>query len=231
MPEQAALRPIPQRTLRAGIVQTLREAIQCRRLLPGERLSDSELAPQLGVSRSTVREALHQLTHERLVVSAPHRGFFVAGFDLDDLIDLLEMRGLLEGKIAEAVVLELTAADFAELERLAAAIGARVDPAASSAFWGVDLRFHEVIVRHCAKTVLVELWSALSSRLMLLELLFHDTFESSLGDSQARHRAYIEELRARDPRRARRAAEEHYRYPAERLRRLQPRVKEEDGHG
>ena len=76
------MRPVRHRTLRSNIVQTLREAIQQRRLAPGARLSDSELAAQLGVSHSTVREALHQLTHERLVVSAPHRGFFVAGFTL-----------------------------------------------------------------------------------------------------------------------------------------------------
>jgi DNA-binding GntR family transcriptional regulator len=224
------VQPIRHRTLRANIVQTLREAIQQRRLAPGTRLSDSELAAQLGVSHSTVREALHQLTHERLVVSAPHRGFFVAGFTLDDQIDLLEMRGLLEGRIAEAVVHDLTDADLQELEAAAAAIK-RTQEGENGTFWDVDYAFHEIILRRCTKTVLVDLWSSLSSRLMMLELLFHDAFAAGLSDAHVHHLAYIAELRARDPGRARRAAEDHYRNPVECLRRVQAQAKEVAGGG
>lgn len=230
MSAKLVVRPIAHRTLRSSIVQTLREAIQRRRLAPGARLSDSELATQLGVSHSTVREALHQLTHERLVVSTPHRGFFVAGFTLDDLIDLLEMRGLLEGRIAEAVANELTDADFEDLAAAIAAIG-RADEGDHGTFWEADLAFHDVILRRCTKTVLVELWTSLSSRLTMLELLFHETFEAGLGAAQDHHRAYLAELGARDPERARRAAEDHYRHPVERLRRIQTGGKEVSGGG
>jgi DNA-binding GntR family transcriptional regulator len=224
------VQPIRHRTLRANIVQTLREAIQQRRLAPGTRLSDSELAAQLGVSHSTVREALHQLTHERLVVSAPHRGFFVAGFTLDDQIDLLEMRGLLEGRIAEAVAHDLTDADFAALAEAAAAIK-RIQQADNGTFWDADRAFHEIILRRCTKTVVVELWSSLSSRLTMQELLFHDAFMAGLSDAHAHHLAYLEELRTRDPGRARRAAEDHYRNPVECLRRVRARAKEVAGGG
>jgi DNA-binding GntR family transcriptional regulator len=209
-------------------VQTLREAIQQRQLAPGARLSDSELAAQLGVSHSTVREALHQLTHERLVVSAPHRGFFVAGFTLDDLIDLLEMRGLLEGRIAEVVASELTADDFAELAAAVTAIG-RAEQGEREIFWDADRAFHETILRRCKKTILVELWLALSSRLTMLELLFHDAFMAGLAESRAHHLAYLEELRTRDPQRARQAAEAHYRSPIADLRRARAQAKEVAG--
>jgi len=228
--DKKVVRPITHRTLRSSIVQTLREAIQQRRLAPGARLSDSELATQLGVSHSTMREALYQLTHERLVVSTPHRGFFVAGFTLDDLIDLLEMRGLLEGRIAEAVATELTDADLTELAAATAAIG-HADADDRGTFWDTDFVFHEVVLRRCTKTVLVELWMSLSSRLTMLELLFHETFEASLGTSQDHHNAYLAELTARDPERARRAAEEHYRHPVERLRRIQTQAKEVSSGG
>lgn len=222
---EPGLRPIQHRTLRATVAHTLREAIQQRRLLPGARLRDDELALQLEVSHSTVREALQQLTHERLVISAPHRGFFVAGFALGDLIDLLEMRGLLEGRIAEAVVQELTEDDFAALAAAAEAIG-QSTPNDGNAFWEADVAFHEIILRRCNKTILVELWSTLSSRLTMLELVFHDTFAASLSESRSHHFAYFEELRARDPRRARLAAEEHYRHPVEGLRRVQAQAEE-----
>lgn len=228
MSSKPSVRPIRHRTLRSSIVQNLREAIQQHRLAPGTRLSDSELAAQLGVSHSTVREALHQLTHERLVISAPHRGFFVAGFTLDDVIDLLEMRGLLEGRIAEAVATMLTDEDLAQLEAAALSMG-RIQLSEVSGFWDADRAFHEIIVQRCSKTVPVELWNSLSSRLAMLEILHHDSFASRFDAAQDFHLTYLEELRTRDPARARRAAEEHYRIPAERLRGTQAR-KESEGH-
>ncbi len=224
------MQPIRHRTRRANVAQTLREAIQRRQLAPGARLSDDELAQQLGVSHSTVREALHQLTHERLVIRSPYRGFFVAGFTVADLTDLLEMRGLLEGRIAEAAATALLDDDLVALTTAAQAIG-QANPGDGSGFWEADLAFHEIIVRCSAKAVPVELWSTLSSRLMLVELLFHEAFAASLIESRAHHLAYIEELRARDPSRARQAAEEHYRRPIERLRHLQAQAQEGTGAG
>ena len=96
----------------------------------------------------------------------------------------------------------------------------------NGAFWDADLVFHQVILRHCTKTVLVELWSSLNSRLTMIELLVHETFEASLRTSQEHHRAYLAELSTRDPERARRAAEEHYRHLIERMRRSRTQVKE-----
>jgi DNA-binding GntR family transcriptional regulator len=219
------LGPVARRTVRAGVVETVREAIQQQRLAPGTRLSDSELGVQLGVSHSTVREALHQLTHERLVISSPHRGFFVAGFTIDDMIDLLETRGMLEGRIAEVVAPRLDRGALAQLAAAAAAI--RYDDAEpNNAFWESDLAFHQLIVGRCPKTILTELWSTLSSRLTLLELLFHDSFEASLADSRAHHLEYYAGLRTGDPAQARQAAEDHYRNPIERLRRARATGKE-----
>lgn len=213
----SVLGPVARRTVRAGVVDTVREAIQQQRLAPGMRLSDSELGSQLGVSHSTVREALHELTHERLVINLPHRGFFVAGFTLDDMIDLLEMRGMLEGRIAEAVAPRLDTAALAEIERAAAAI--RYDAEGpNNAFWESDQAFHRLIVGRCPKTILVELWLTLNSRLTLLELLFHDSFEASLPDARAHHLEYYAGLQTGDPARARQAAEDHYRNPIKRLR-------------
>jgi DNA-binding GntR family transcriptional regulator len=216
--EGVSLGPVVRRTLRSSIVQSVRVAIQQQRLAPGTRLSDTELAGQLGVSHSTVREALHQLTHERLVVSSPHRGFFVAGFTIDDMIDLLETRGVLEGRIAEVVAPQLAASEHGELA--AAALAIRYDEQGyHHAFWDADRAFHQRIVRRCPKSILVELWSSLTSRQTLFELLFHEVFEAGLIDSQAHHLAYCAGLRTGDPARARQAAEDHYHRPVERLRR------------
>lgn len=69
-------------------------------LLPGARLGQAELAVQLGISRGSVREALRRLTGDGLVEFEVNRGFFVAGFGLDVVLERLEARTLLEPQIA-----------------------------------------------------------------------------------------------------------------------------------
>jgi DNA-binding GntR family transcriptional regulator len=69
-------------------------------ILPGARLGQVELADQLGISRTPVREALRRLTGEGLVEFLPNRGFRAAGLGLDEVLRRLEVRLLLEPGIA-----------------------------------------------------------------------------------------------------------------------------------
>src|SRR5207244_3766330 len=86
----------------AGVAATelIREAIIEGRLEPGRRLKEEELARELGISRTPVREALLMLQAEDLVVTSPNRGATVRAYDAQDLHDLYELRALLEGHAA-----------------------------------------------------------------------------------------------------------------------------------
>src|SRR5215211_4045067 len=64
--------------------------------IPGERLSDVELAAQLGVSRTPVRQALHRLAHYELVRFDPRRGFSVREFTAQDVHEMYDIRSALE---------------------------------------------------------------------------------------------------------------------------------------
>src|SRR5205823_3991089 len=83
----------------AGVAATelIREAIVDGRLEPGQRLKEEELARELGISRTPVREALLMLQAENLVVATPNRGATVRVHDAGDLDDLYQLRALLEG--------------------------------------------------------------------------------------------------------------------------------------
>jgi DNA-binding GntR family transcriptional regulator len=123
----------------------------------------------------------------------------------------------LEGRIAASIAPNLTNDDFTALEQLARAI--HYQPGGQqSAFWKADLAFHQYLVQRCPKLILTELWSALSSRLAMLELLFHEAFETGLIDSQEYHLVYCDELRAGEPEQARQAAEDHYARPVNHLK-------------
>src|SRR5258708_26156425 len=80
--------------------ELIREAILDGRLEPGSRLKEEELARELGISRTPVREALLILHSEGLIETTPNRGALVRTHDAEDLIDLYQLRALLEGYAA-----------------------------------------------------------------------------------------------------------------------------------
>ncbi len=80
-----------------SVADRLRELILSHQLAPGERLVQDDLAQQLGVSRTPIREALHALAADGLVVLSPHKGASVAAFSVEDLKDLYSIRIPLEG--------------------------------------------------------------------------------------------------------------------------------------
>src|SRR5947199_10401231 len=85
------------RNASVAATELIREAILDGRLEPGRRLKEEELARELGISRTPVREALLMLQAEGLVVSTPNRGAMVRVHDAEDLDDLYQLRALLEG--------------------------------------------------------------------------------------------------------------------------------------
>jgi DNA-binding GntR family transcriptional regulator len=115
--------PIPAsaakpRTKQAFVHQTLRDAIMHCELKPGERLVIDELARRLNVSAIPVREALHSLTSEGLVVNVPHVGATVAPITRESIIDVFTvLEGL--GSMAMRLLAERAhAADFEALDHI-----------------------------------------------------------------------------------------------------------------
>jgi DNA-binding GntR family transcriptional regulator len=92
--------PPISRNASAAASEVIREAIIEGRLAPGQRLKEEELARELGISRTPVREALLILESEGLVESVPKRGASVRSYALDDLDDMYQLRALLEGYAA-----------------------------------------------------------------------------------------------------------------------------------
>ncbi|MEQ7124675.1 GntR family transcriptional regulator [Actinopolymorpha sp. B11F2] len=85
------------RTSTAGrVADILRDRIAEGFFPPGDRLPEDEIGRALGVSRNTLREAFRLLTHERLLVHEMNRGVFVRRLSVEDVVDLFQLRRLLE---------------------------------------------------------------------------------------------------------------------------------------
>src|SRR5690349_3926729 len=90
-------------TRREVAYERLKDALQHAGLEPGEPLSEVKLSKLLGISRTPVREALHQLAQEGMVQVIPGRAVTVASRSLKDVLDVVHMRSLLEPELARLV--------------------------------------------------------------------------------------------------------------------------------
>jgi DNA-binding GntR family transcriptional regulator len=207
-----SLSGVEGRTLAEQVVQTIRQAIIDGQFAPGERLIDADIAERLATSRPTVRDAFRRLQHEGIIINYPHRGYFVADFSPPQVIEVLELRGLLEGRAAAAAVAVLTDDDLNALDQIADSI-ARYDYRNDvQRIRDLDISFHRLIIERSNQPILAELFATLDSRLSVLNTFSSGVFNVDARDTSRRHHDYIEVLRARDPEQARRAAHEHYQH-------------------
>lgn len=84
-------------TQQARVTVRLREMILRGELVPGERITEIDIARRLGVSRTPIRQALPALAQEGLLTLAGARGYMVRAFTVRDVVDAIDVRGMLEG--------------------------------------------------------------------------------------------------------------------------------------
>lgn len=122
------------------VAAALRTRIIDGSLRPGTQLSEQAIGQTLGVSRNTLREAFHLLSHDRLVVHELNRGVFVRRLDADDLRELYRFR-----RLVETAALRQAAPGRADLAELRAAV-ADGERAAAAQDWqalgSANMRFH-----------------------------------------------------------------------------------------
>jgi DNA-binding GntR family transcriptional regulator len=107
-----------KRLTKEEIYERLRREIVDGELRPGQRLGEEWVAGRLGASRTPVREALHKLEADGLVVLRPHRGALVRPFDMDELIGIFDLRVRIEGYAAGRAATRLSSEDIEELARI-----------------------------------------------------------------------------------------------------------------
>src|SRR5215510_3635566 len=100
------------------VYESLRDAISDGRIAGGERVREEEVARNLGVSRTPVREALQRLQQRGLLVLGTGRGLVVAQLSQQQIVELYAMRQILEGSAARFAATHATPAEIAILYQL-----------------------------------------------------------------------------------------------------------------
>ncbi len=112
------VQPDIDKTLSGQTTIALREAIIKGQIAPGEKLNEPTLAEQFQVSRGPLREAIRRLVAMRLVRHVPHVGASVVTLELDDIMELYDVREALEGKAAALAAENMSEHDIAKLKEL-----------------------------------------------------------------------------------------------------------------
>lgn len=141
--------------LRDVVFKTLRQAILKGELAPGERLLEVQLADKLGVSRTPVREAIHKLSQEGLVVLIPRKGAEVASISEKSLRDVLEVRLALETLAVRLACERITEENLAILQQEFDAFRKAVERDALLDITQRDEAFHDAIYNSTCNTRLV----------------------------------------------------------------------------
>ena len=145
--------------------QALRQRILDGVFRPSESLTEVALAAQLGVSRSTVRKALLKLESENLVVIEENKRARVRHFSIEEVMQYLEVRELLEGFVIRQSVPFVTITDLAEMRAILAEMNKCLEAHDLIQYSQNNWRFHDVIYRICPNRRAVEMVMAIKNQL------------------------------------------------------------------
>ena len=165
--------------LREVVCESLRDAIRRGVLKPGERLMEIQLAEELGVSRTPVREAIRKLELEGYVIMMPRRGTYVASMSIRDINEIFEIRTALESLSNGLAAERITAEELESLQRLLVQIGGYV---------GIISNLRDQL-----------------TRFRTLSMSYPGRLETTLEE----HREIVEAISEGDVKRAKKAAERH----------------------
>ncbi len=186
----------------------IRSAIQGGQFKPGERLREIELAKQVGLSRTPIREALSRLETEGLVAHDPTRGVVVAELDYSMVTELYYMREVLEGTAARLAAQHASDVEISILDDLCQQYEAALSDHAALTM--SNRRFHETLYRCSHNRYLLNMVTVLHDALSLLGGTTLDNPERA-AETLREHRAVVTAIRARDADAAEQALRAHIR--------------------
>ena len=194
--------------LREVVCETLREAIRSGVLKPGERLMEIQLADELGVSRTPVREAMRKLELEGYVIMLPRRGTYVANISIRDINEVFEIRTTLDALASGLAAERITEEELEQLERLLVSIGENIETRNMKKVVEDDMEFHDILYKASRNQRLVGIISNLREQMTRFRSMTM-SYPGRLKKTLEEHSRLVEAIAQRDVELAQKLAVEH----------------------
>ncbi len=194
--------------LRELVCEKIRQAITSGIFTSGERLMEIQLAEEMGVSRTPVREAIRKLELEGFVVMIPRRGTYVADISIKDITEVYEIRTALDVLAAGLAAERINDDELETMQRLLVEIGQYIEEDNIDKIVEIDSAFHDVLYQASRNERLVNIISNLREQITSLRgRSMH--YPGRLSNTLEEHRAIVESLAQRDVEKAQQAARDH----------------------
>ncbi|CAN5542039.1 GntR family transcriptional regulator [soil metagenome] len=192
------------------VAHSIEDAILAGKMRPGERLIETRLCDELGVSRTTLREALLTLQNRGLVRNEPRRGTFVTRLSREDSLDLCNARALLEAYAVSAGFDRLNAEHFVQMQAIVDALKDCEFPQDTPRVIQLDHAFHLHVMQAVDSPGIYELWSSQNGRMSALILSSIEHHHAGTPDVAMFHQVLLDALQSGDVGIARDAIVAHY---------------------
>lgn len=187
---------------------TIRQAILSLEVPPGAQLRVDDLIARMGISRTPVREALLRLEADGLVRTVPRVGFFVTEITQRDLVELFELRELLESYATKRTVATMSDQDLAYIDGVLAQAESAVEQEDLPGFQATEVAFHNFFLERAQNQRLLAIMATLHDltyRQRVLSLAYIENVRLSLAE----HQTIAAALHEHDAERAGRLMAEH----------------------
>ncbi|AYD04425.1 GntR family transcriptional regulator [Neorhizobium sp. NCHU2750] len=183
------------------------------RFKPNERINELELAARMQVSRSPIREALQRLVTEGLITFQVNRGFFCRGFDVEEILNLTDVRILLEERAVQMASAQASDRDLQMLADWWHRTSAMADSLSSADLTAKDEEFHMRIARLSGNPELAKMIEGINTRIHFVRQIEVEKHRR-LSTTYTEHNNIAEAMLKRDGKTASRIMGEHIKISA-----------------
>ncbi|WP_321300624.1 GntR family transcriptional regulator [uncultured Sphaerochaeta sp.] len=182
----------------AAVYESLKKKIEAGSLSPSENLREVELANQYKVSRNTIKKALLMLERDTLVTIEQNKGAKVRSYSLDEVLDFLELRSVLEGFIIRLACAVLRETDIENMKRILDTMRVLKERQELVSYSQHNQKFHQVIYDACPNKTATNLLMNLKNQMKKYNtktILIPKRSDQSFGE----HEAIFEAVKNGDP--------------------------------
>lgn len=178
-------------------------------LKPGEKILEVNIAEQLGVSRTPIREALRELAAEGFVKMIPNQRMVVSNVSIEDIKEVLQVRILLEGFAAPIAAKKINKGEIKKLEKIIEKMNISVSKDDAVAYSNLNGEFHNLILKVCGNKRFIKICANLSGSDYRFRIRALRDNSERLKYSLKEHQEIVDALKKKDSEQAGSRSKKH----------------------
>ncbi len=195
----------------------LKSMILDQNLKSGSKIYQEKLAVDLGISRTPLVNALKKLEQERLITAIPRKGFYIREFSKDEMINIFELREVLEGLAARRASLRISGSQIKKLNDLFTGLKTSEASGSYEKYAKADRRFHLFLIKLGGDDLLFNIIETYSVITFSYLVKFRGGLVRPPKETLPEHLAIIDAIINKDPEMAEQAARIHFKRSREKL--------------